>query len=250
MHYQYQRTASNTKKTGRAVALLLALLSSTAFANQARDASVAARIRAEDTLLLQAVHSGDVAAWEAVVTPDFAYVEEGEAQQRGDFLKGLLPADHGTVLEIESLSAHVTGDTAVVTHIDNVPDTANTPFGQAQYLMTETWQQIHGQWKLRLVHVDAIRKTPPGVALSLSQMDEFVGVYRHGGFVYTITRDGDHLMATRSDKSVVKLVAETRDILLTPGFNRSRKVFQRDAAGKVTGFASRSENVDMLYIRD
>jgi hypothetical protein len=61
---------------------------------------------------------------------------------------------------------------------------------------------------------------------------------------YTIRRDGDHILAKRSDGPETELKAETRDMLFSLGIPRVRKVFLRDAAGKVTGFVVRYENSD------
>ena len=115
--------------------------------------------------------------------------------------------------------------------------------------MTETWQLIGGQWKLQVVHLEAIRIDPPAIALTSAQLDELVGTYRSGSDTYTIRRDGDRIFGKRNGGPEREQKAETRDVLFVPGDTRVRKVFQRNAQGRVTGFVRRDENSDFAWIR-
>jgi len=45
---------------------------------QSPDSELAAKLRAKDELLLNAVHRGDRNAWANATTPDFMYIEDGE----------------------------------------------------------------------------------------------------------------------------------------------------------------------------
>jgi hypothetical protein len=47
----------------------------------------------------------------------------------------------------------------------------------------------------------------------------------------------------------VVLKAETRDVLFEPGNVWVKKVFQRDAKGRVTGFVDRNENTERAWMR-
>jgi hypothetical protein len=46
------------------------------------------------------------------------------------------------------------------------------------------------------------------------------------------------------------LLVEVHDVLFTPGQPRTRKIFQRDANGKVTGFLDRRGGEDVVWRRD
>ena len=60
---------------------------------------------------------------------------------------------------------------------------------------------------------------------------------------------GDGLSASLAGGPSSILKAELRDVFFTPGQPRVRKIFQRDASGKVTGFISRHEGHDLVFKR-
>ena len=72
----------------------------------------------------------------------------------------------------------------------------------------------------------------PAVALPAHDLDEYVGKYTAGDLVYTIGRDGDHLVGTREGRPPASLVAEIRDLFFIAGQPRTRKIFQRNTDGK------------------
>ena len=66
---------------------------------------------------------------------------------------------------------------------------------------------------------------------------------------YTIARDGDHLVGTRTGKPPQVLAIEARDVLFVPGQPRSRKILLRDASGKIDRLADRREGRDVIWRR-
>ena len=76
---------------------------------------------------------------------------------------------------------------AVVIHTDDLPKSDQTPRSGGRYLMTETWQRIKGAWKLRIVHVDAVRTDPPAMTLDPGELDQLTGAYRSGGSWRSLT---------------------------------------------------------------
>ena len=153
---------------------------------------------ANDTLLLKAVHRGDRDTWARLTTSDFMYVEEGNVARRAQFLSEL-EEDGSMPLIIRNYEVTIIGNTAQVFHQDDVPQRpGGVDESHSHLLMTETWQRIHGAWKLRVVHTDRIRINPPPVLLSSSQIDELVGTYQSAGKTYIIQRDGDRILGGRS----------------------------------------------------
>lgn len=208
-----------------------------------------ATLRAKDQVLLDAYAPGDRAVWEDAISGDFFYADENNRViSRADYLRELEPLPKGASgqIRIEEYQLHGNGDTAIVVHKD---DEVEQYFGSelhAQYLMTETWQLLAGAWKLREVHCAAIPTDPPAIRLTPAQMDELAGTYQAGSLTYVIRQDQDRLLGARPGHPEVELKAETRDVLFVSGQPRSRRVFARDAAEKVTGFADRRENHDLV----
>jgi hypothetical protein len=210
---------------------------------QAVDAPSAIRkiLYANDTLLLNAVHRGDRDTWARLTTSDFMYVEEGSVVRRAQFLSEL-EEDGLTPLLIRNYEVKIIGDTAIVFHQDDVPQRpGGVDESHSHLVMTETWQRIHGEWKLRVVHTDRIRINPPPVSLSSAQLDELVGTYRSADKTYVIQRDGNRVLGGTSGQPLIELIAETRDVLFQPDNVYLRRVFQRNVNGQVTGFIDRSE---------
>jgi hypothetical protein len=209
-------------------------------------------LRAKDQALLDALAPGDHAPWDEAMSMDFVYVDENhEIMTRDDFLKQLQPLPVGASGNISMRTYQVVpnGDTAIVIHHD---DETEHYFGSnlhAEYMMTETWQLLGKDWKLRIVHACAIPGEPAAVAVSHRQIDELTGTYRAGTLTYVLRRDGDRILGARSGRPEKELKAESRDVLFIPGQPRSHMVFLRDASGKVIAFADRRENRDLVWTR-
>jgi hypothetical protein len=209
-------------------------------------------LRAKDQALLDAIAPGERSVWEEMLAPDFFYADENmRIIPRAVFLKEMLPLPKGSsgAITIATYEVHRVGDTAIVVHRD---DEAEQYFGNelhAQYLMTETWQLLKGEWKLREIHCAAIPVDADSIALTPAQMDELVGAFQAGSLRYIIRRDGSRLLGGQPGHHEVELKAATRDVLIIPGQPRSMKVFKRDNENKVTGFADRRENRDLVWSR-
>jgi hypothetical protein len=206
------------------------------------DEHLATQLRKNDEILLKAVHTANRAAWQTFAATDFFYLdEEGGVTYLDVFLRQLVPMI-SRPLQIQTYRMTRVGDTAVVLHED-------TDENKVRYIFTETWQRLNGAWKLRVLHIANVLSDPPSIQPSQAQIDELAGTYHSHSVTYTIRRDGDHILARRPDGSETELKAETRDMLFSPGTPRVRKVFLRDAAGKVTGFVVRYENSDTLWTK-
>jgi hypothetical protein len=208
-----------------------------------------AQLRRNDERLLNAVHRGDRQTWAELTTPDFTYVEEGQVSRRDPFLAEL-EEDGLDALVIKKYEVHLIGDTAQILHEDAIPQRPGVVSTKdAHLLMTETWQRVDGKWLLRIVHTDRVRVSPPPIELPLAKLDEFQGTYRSQSDSYVVRRHDNRLAGTRAGNATLELKAETADVLFVPDDVYLRKVFQRDAQGRVTGFIDRRENTDRLWTR-
>jgi hypothetical protein len=66
---------------------------------------------------------------------------------------------------------------------------------------------------------------------------------------YTIVRTNDGLTGERTGRKPEKLLVEVADSLFVPGRPRLRKIFQRNAEGRITGFVERRESWDIAWRR-
>ena len=210
-------------------------------------------LRAKDQALLDAIAPGDRKIWDAALAPDAVYVDEnGVILDRAEFMKQLDPLPPGAsgTLRIASYSARIAGDLATVVHTDDEQENYHGQMLSTRYLMTETWHRESGEWKLHMVHAYAILKDPPPVTLPAKELPEYAGRYSGGSdLVYIIQWDGQRLVGGRLGRSLMPLEVEIRDVLFVVGQPRTRKLFQRDANGKITGFVDRREGEDLVWRR-
>lgn len=210
-----------------------------------------AELRGHTQALLDAVSAGDAAVWDRLLDPDILYVSEaGELERKPQLLAEVkpLPAGISGEIKIGELEVRQHGDTAVVFHVD---EESETYFGHplhARYLNLATWRFTPAGWKLVATQVLAALQDPPAIALPTAELDAYTGTFDLTPDIhYTVRRDGDHLVGERTGRPPQPLLAEARDVFFVAGQPRSRKIFLRDAAGKVTGFTDRREARDIVW---
>ncbi len=230
--------------------MLAASILVTAIAAAQTQPDITPWLRKTDQALLDAIAPGDSGPWNAVMSPDFTYADENNhVFTRAEYIKEFVPMPKGISghLAIDTYDAHRQGDTVVVLHRDSETESYFGSELHAQYLMTEVWQRLDGRWMLRSVHCAAVPTDAPTIQLSTDEMDQLTGTYRAGSLTYVIRRDGSRLLGGQPGRSEAELKAETRDVLVVAGQFRNRKVFSRNQAEAVTGFADRRENRDLLW---
>jgi hypothetical protein len=154
-------------------------------------------------------------------------------------------------LKIANYQARVMDDLATVIHLDNENEEFHGQKLAAQYLTTETWRRDGDDWKLYLIHTYAVLKDPPAITLPQKELEQYVGTYSAApDLTYIIRWDGQRLVGGKKGSSMKPLDVEVRDVLFVPGQPRIRKIFQRDAKGKITGFVDRRESWDLVWKKE
>jgi hypothetical protein len=96
----------------------------------------------------------------------------------------------------------------------------------------------------------AVLKDPPAVTLDRATMCGYNGRYAMtDNIVATIQCSGDSLVVKREGRPERTFRAELRDVFFEPGQPRTRRIFRRDAEGRVTGFVDRREARDLTWKR-
>lgn len=215
-------------------------------------ADSAAILKAQTQQLEDAVSAGDRAVWDRYVDPRIIYVSEaGDYETKASLLKQVepLPAGISGTIVARDFAIELHGDTAIVRDAD---DETENYFGHvihARYLTTSTWRYSNG-WKLIARQVIATLIDPPAITLPAAQLDEYAATFElTKDITYTIARDGDHLVGTRTGRPPQVLAIEARDVLFVPGQPRSRKIFLRDPTGRIDRLADRREGRDIIWTR-
>ena len=236
-----------------ALAALAALVPAPVLAEPAPPAMVA-ELRAITQELLDAVAPGNAAVWDHYLDPDIVHVDEnGAIQSKAELLRDLTPLPPGLVgsIRVDSFRVTLHGDTAIVAHEDQEQlDYHGQPL-HTRFRNLDVWRRTAAGWSLIGQQTSAVLHDPPSVALSRADLCAYSGRYRlTDAIVATIACDADGLVATREGRPPSHYRAEVRDVFFAPGQPRSRRIFRRDAAGRITGFSDRREGEDIVWRRE
>jgi hypothetical protein len=103
------------------------------------------------------------------------------------------------------------------------------------------------RWKLLSSQVLALRTDPPAIPTTAEQRKAFCGRYALGDLTDVVRCETDGLTGGSPGKPSKALRFETMDVLFVPGEPPLRYLFQRDAAGRVTGFLQRRESWNLAW---
>jgi ketosteroid isomerase-like protein len=217
---------------------------------------------AEDRLLItgymqamsDAIASGNVAVWDRYLDPNVIFAEEdGTYKGKADMLKEIMPLPQGLsgTIRVELLSYHEEDGIAVALFRQNETEHY---FGQtiyARYLTITTWRKRPDGWRLIASQVLAEKTDPPAISLPAAQLAQYVGKYqlKDSAATYSLQLINGQLIGTRDARKPVTWNAETSDVFFLSGDPRIRKIFQRDASGKITGFVERRESWDVVWLK-
>lgn len=231
---------------------MLAAVAAPGATAESRD-PVVAELRGLTQELLDAVAPGDTAMWDRILHQRFLHMDEnGVVRDKASLLAELRPLPPGLDgrIEIDTFEAEVHDDTVVTAYeLQEYLDYHGQPL-RSRFRAVDTWLKTPRGWRLIAQHTAAVLKDPPTVALSRRQWCEYEGVYALTDAITTTIRcEDDGLVAERTDRPPTRYVAELHDVLFVPGQPRTRRIFQRDATGRIVGFVDRREGEDVRWRR-
>lgn len=204
--------------------------------------------------MADAVATGHMEVWDKYLDPQVIYAEE-DASHKGKaaMLKEIrpLPKGLGGEIKVELLSYAQDGDTAVALFRQHEVEHYYGQTIHARYLTNTTWKKRAGGWKQIAGQVLAERTDPPAVTFPADKLAQYTGTYRlkDSEPTYTLTMVAGKLMGARNGRKAAEWKAETLDVFFIPGDNRIRKIFKRNASGKITGFVERRESWDIVWLK-
>jgi hypothetical protein len=211
-------------------------------------------LRHDTQMLLDAIAPGDTAVWDKLLDPAAIQVDENDVVRgKAAILAELKPLGPGLVghLYIDDFRVVASGDVAVVTHEDNETLDYHGQMLLSRFRMTETWHRTAHGWRLLASQVLAVLKDPPPVSLDQGTLCSYAGRYAlTPEIVATIICSGDHLIAQRTGRPDRAFLAEVKDVFFEPGQPRTRRIFLKDASGRITGFVDRREARDIIWKKE
>lgn len=210
-------------------------------------------LRSNTQALLNAVAVGDTAVWNRLLDPGVIQVDENDVVRgKAAILAALQPLGPGLVgnLAIDDFRVAHHGNVAVVTHEDNEYLDYHGQIIRSRFRMTETWLDGSDGWRLISSQVLAVQKDPPAIKLDHATLCGYNGRYAMtADIVGTMACAGDSLVMKRAGHADRYFLAEVSDVFFEPGQPRTRRIFQRDAAGQIKGFVDRREERDIAWRR-
>jgi hypothetical protein len=203
--------------------------------------------------LLDAVAPGDRAVWNRLLDSAAIQVDENDVvRDKAEILAGLEPLPSGLVgnLAIDEFKVVLHGNVAVVTHEDKEYLDFHGQVIRSRFRMTDTWLREGADWRQVASQVLAVPQDPPAVRLEHATLCSYAGRYAMTEtIVATLRCAGDSLAMERPGRTARTFLPETRDVFFEPGAPRTRRIFQYDAQGQITGFVDRREARDIAWKR-
>lgn len=217
------------------------------------DAAAETELRAITQSLLDAVAPGDTAVWSEYLHPRLVHMDEnGKIRSRAELLEVLKPLPAGLTgrIEIDTFGVQVHGAAAVAAYdVQEYLDYHGQPL-RSRFRAVDTWLKTDDGWRMIGAHTGAVLKPPPVVMLNPEALREYEGVYALTPDIHVRLRsDGDALVASREGRPDAHYRAEARDIFFVPEQPRTRRIFLRDASGRVDSFVDRREGEDVRWLR-
>lgn len=214
------------------------------------DAALSSVLKAQTQAFSDAGQRGDAAIMARLLDPDVVFTNEGgDIVTKKDIVSGATPHPPAGEIKVTHWALRRQGDVATATFIDELTQDFHGQKLDFKFQSTETWAKRPGGWKMIASHTMVTPTDPPAIQLSSADLDSYVGIYQlDPSYRVTIARKGDGLLASGGG-ATVPLLAEARDVLFAAGAPSGRRIFQRDASGRVTGYISRRYGNDLVLTK-
>lgn len=237
----------------RMLGFVVLLLVGFGVARAAAQSSAEVELRKAAQEMLDAIAPGNADVWKRYLHERVLLVDEnGTVRTKSEMLAEFSPLPPGLVgrLAVDKFKMEQHGDVAVLAyeaqeHLDYHGQTL-----QSRYRINDTWLKTAQGWQLVAEQVAAVLKDPPSVKLTQQQLCEYSGTYSLTAEINTtIGCTADGLTAERSGRKPAQYLAEVSDVFFVAGQPRTRRIFVRDAQGKVIAFVDRREGEDIRWTR-
>ncbi len=203
--------------------------------------------------LVDAVAPGDSGVWKKYLDDRLLRVDEtGKRQTKDEVIADLTPLPPGLngSAVIDRFEARVHGSVAVAAYeIQERLDYHGQPL-HSRFRVSDTWIKTNAGWRLIAEQVAAVLKDPPAISLSQAQLCELDGTYSLTADIEVgVHCSANGLTMNRTGRPAAEYLPETADVFFLPGQPRNRRLFVRDASGKVVAMLDRREGEDIRWAR-
>jgi hypothetical protein len=214
---------------------------------------VGAILQRKTQALMDALGTDKASVWRESLDDRGVFTsEDGEVFSKAQMVEQIRPFPPGVSgkIQVTDFKTVVQGSVAVTTWVADEHEDFHGQMLHCQYRSTDTWVKTSAGWRQIAGQTLALRTDPPAMEIPPKQLAEYCGRYQlSSGIQYEIRCTGSALEGQQTGRPAKPLRVEAPDVLFIPGQPRYRRVFQRDAAGHITGFAERREAWDLIWKR-
>lgn len=198
--------------------------------------------------LMDAISSGEKEPWQKHLADDFVLLDrDGTVKVKKDLVDGASPIRAGYTLALDTTDVHSRdlGGDAVVLWYRVLEDM--TIFGQpihVEYRNSHVFQKRDGRWQMLTWHYVELLRDPDPVPVDPKRLESLAGEYALSDSVkLAVTMRDGKLYGARAGRAEVELIPECEHVFGSRG-SEFRKIFIRDASGKVVEMIDRRKGSD------
>lgn len=237
----------------RLLAFVALLFAGVGVAHAAAQSSAEVELRKAVQDMLDAIAPGNADVWQRYLHERVVLVDEnGVVRTKSEMLAEFSPLPAGLVgnLALDQFKMEQHGDVAVLAYEAQERLDYHGQTLQSRYRINDTWLKTRQGWQLLAEQVAAVLKDPPSIKLTQQQLCEYNGTYSlTAEITATLACTPDGLKAERPGRQPAQYLAEVPDVFFAAGQPRTRRIFVRDAQGKVVAFVDRREGEDIRWTR-
>lgn len=200
--------------------------------------------------LLDGVTAGNRAAFERYFASDsLIHDEKGRTMDKTALLADITapPPDWSGAIAIKHPQSRIVGSAAILSYDVEETETISGQTVHARYHTTDTWLRRNGAWQIAAEQVLRYYEDPAQGQPDTARYADYQGVYELApGKTMEVSSAGEALFSQRSGRSQEQLFPETGDLFFRRGIE-GRRLFRRDARGKVDALIDRRNNEDIVW---
>lgn len=200
--------------------------------------------------LLDGVTAGNVRPFERYFSDDSVIHDE---KGRGMDKKALVadisppPPDWSGAITINHAQSRIVRSTAILTYDVDETETISGQDVRARYHTTDTWLRRNGIWQIIAEQSLRYYDDPALGRSEVAKYADYAGVYELApGKTMEVSSEGESLLSQRPGEAKERLLPETGDLFFRKGIE-GRRLFRRDAKGKVDALIDRRNNEDIVW---
>jgi hypothetical protein len=232
--------------------ILSLLLASAILAAAAQDRSTItqAELVHRTQSLYDAVASGNKAPWQQYLADDvLVHDEKGGSYNKATFLATVdpLPSGYSGSIKVTHPQTIFAPGVAIFSYDAEEVETIFSNRMTARYHQTDTWLYRKHLWQIAASQVMRYYEDPAPAAINPAILSDYIGTYEiaPGNQMVISTHDGK-LFAQRGAGNPIQLLPESPDMFFRAGIE-GRRLFHRNADGKVDSLIDRRNNEDVLW---